>query len=92
MVRSIGFMQAVPGRVGGAVLMVVPRTIIRDIRIAPAATRLMAILLPVISIRPFLAPLAGSVLIAVWHRRSVFQLPGGAELAQPVPGKRAVLA
>lgn len=63
---------------GGAVLMVVPRAIIRDLHTGPAATRLMAMLMLVISISPFLAPLAGSALIAVWDWRAIFIVLGGA--------------
>jgi MFS transporter, DHA1 family, multidrug resistance protein len=63
---------------GGAVLMVVPRAIIRDMHTGPAATRLMAMLMLVISVSPFLAPLAGSALIAIWDWRSIFLVLGGA--------------
>ena len=77
---SIGWLVA--GRflqgLGGAVLMVVPRAIIRDMHTGPAATRLMATLMLVISISPFLAPLAGSALIAVWDWRAIFIVLGGA--------------
>lgn len=63
---------------GGAVLMVVPRAIIRDLHTGPAATRLMALVMLVISVSPFLAPLAGSGLIAIWDWRAIFLLLGAA--------------
>ena len=45
--------------------MVVPRAIIRDLHTGPAATRLMAMVMLVISVSPMLAPLAGSGLMLV---------------------------
>lgn len=59
---------------GGAVLMVIPRAIIRDMHTGPAATRLMALIMLVISVSPFLAPLAGSGLIALWDWRAIFMV------------------
>ncbi len=71
---SIGWL--VLGRVlqgaGAAVLMVVPRAIIRDMLTGVAATRLMAMVMLVISVSPMLAPLAGSGLIALAGWRAVF--------------------
>ncbi|MGY3437532.1 MULTISPECIES: multidrug effflux MFS transporter [unclassified Marinovum] len=58
--------------VGAAVLMVVPRAIIRDRHTGEAATRLMALLMLVISISPMLAPLAGSVLMGIGGWRLIF--------------------
>ncbi|WP_068248786.1 multidrug effflux MFS transporter [Tritonibacter horizontis] len=58
--------------VGGAVLMVVPRAVIRDMHTGPQATRLMALVMLVISISPMLAPLAGSGLLAVGDWRLIF--------------------
>ena len=54
---------------GGAVLMVVPRAIVRDMHTGTEATKLMAMIMLVISVSPMLAPLAGSGLIALgdWH-------------------------
>ncbi len=54
---------------GAATVMVVPRAIIRDLHTGPAATRLMATVMLVISISPMLAPLAGSgvLLVAGWR-------------------------
>lgn len=58
--------------VGAAVLMVVPRAIIRDRHTGEAATRLMALLMLVISISPMLAPLVGSVLMGFGGWRLIF--------------------
>ncbi len=54
---------------GGAVLMVVPRAIVRDMHTGTEATKLMAMIMLVISVSPMLAPLAGSGLIVLgdWH-------------------------
>jgi DHA1 family bicyclomycin/chloramphenicol resistance-like MFS transporter len=57
---------------GGAALMVVPRAIIRDMYTGPAATRLMAAVMMVISVSPMLAPLAGSGVMAFWDWRAIF--------------------
>lgn len=57
---------------GGAALMVVPRAIIRDMYTGPAATRLMAAVMLVISVSPMLAPLVGSGLLALAGWRSLF--------------------
>ena len=57
---------------GGAVAMVVPRAIIRDLHTGARATRLMALVMLVISVSPMLAPLAGSLLILVSGWRSIF--------------------
>jgi DHA1 family bicyclomycin/chloramphenicol resistance-like MFS transporter len=58
--------------IGGAAVMVVPRAIIRDLHTGPQATRLMAMIMLVISVSPMLAPLGGSALIAVFDWRSIF--------------------
>ena len=63
--------RAIQG-LGGAALMVVPRAIIRDLHTGPAATRLMAAMMMVISVSPMLAPLAGSGLMAVFDWRAIF--------------------
>lgn len=57
---------------GGAVVMVVPRAIIRDLHTGNEATRLMALIMLVISVSPMLAPLAGSFVIAVTGWRAIF--------------------
>jgi MFS transporter, DHA1 family, multidrug resistance protein len=50
--------------IGAAVVMVVPRAIIRDTLTGTDATRLMALVMLVISVSPMLAPLFGSGVIA----------------------------
>ena len=57
---------------GGAALMVVPRAVIRDLHSGPEATKLMAMIMLVISVSPMLAPLAGSGVIALGGWRAVF--------------------
>lgn len=54
---------------GGAAVMVVPRAVIRDQYTGNEATRLMALIMLVISVSPMLAPLLGSVIIQFgsWH-------------------------
>ena len=67
---------------GGAVLMVVPRAVIRDMHTGTAATKLMAMVMLVISISPMLAPLAGSGMIAIGDWRLIFwALCGAAALS-----------
>ena len=66
----IGF-RALQG-IGGAVLMVVPRAVIRDLHTGAQATRLMAMVMLVISVSPMLAPLAGSGLLAIGEWRLIF--------------------
>ncbi|MGH1367367.1 MAG: multidrug effflux MFS transporter [Maritimibacter sp.] len=58
--------------IGGAVTMVVPRAIVRDQYRGTEATRLMALIMLVISVSPMLAPLAGSGVIALVGWRGVF--------------------
>jgi len=58
--------------VGGAAVMVIPRAIVRDLHTGPAATRLMSLIMLVISVSPMLAPLAGSGLVALAGWRLVF--------------------
>lgn len=57
---------------GGAAVMVVPRAVIRDLTTGHEATRLMAAIMLVISVSPFLAPLAGAGLMAVAGWRAIF--------------------
>ncbi|MCY6379185.1 multidrug effflux MFS transporter [Hoeflea prorocentri] len=59
---------------GAAVLMVIPRAIIRDLHTGVEATRLMALIMLVISVSPMLAPLAGSGMILLAGWRSIFLL------------------
>ncbi len=58
--------------VGAASVMVIPRAIIRDLHTGPEATRLMALVMLVVSVSPLLAPLGGSGMIALAGWRSVF--------------------
>jgi DHA1 family bicyclomycin/chloramphenicol resistance-like MFS transporter len=57
---------------GGAALMVVPRAVIRDRYTGTEATKLMAMIMMVISVSPMLAPLAGSGVIALAGWRMIF--------------------
>ncbi len=61
---------------GGAVLMVLPRAVIRDMHAGPDAMRLMAVVMLVISVSPMLAPLAGSVLLIIGDWRLIFWVLG----------------
>jgi len=63
--------RAIQG-LGGAVLMVVPRAIIRDRYTGVEGTKLMAMVMLVISVSPMLAPLAGSGLLLVGGWRLLF--------------------
>lgn len=62
------FVQAL----GAAAVMVVPRAIIRDMHTGHEATRMMAMIMLVISVSPMLAPLAGSAVIALAEWRAIF--------------------
>jgi DHA1 family bicyclomycin/chloramphenicol resistance-like MFS transporter len=57
---------------GGAAAMVIPRAIIRDMHTGPQATRLMALVMLIISVSPMLAPLAGSGIIVLAGWRAIF--------------------
>jgi DHA1 family bicyclomycin/chloramphenicol resistance-like MFS transporter len=57
---------------GACAGMVVPRAIVRDLYTGHEAARLMALLMLVMSVSPILAPLAGSLVIAIWSWREVF--------------------
>ncbi len=59
---------------GGAVLMVLPRAIIRDMYTGPQATKLMAAIMLVISVSPMLAPLAGSIALQFGGWRTIFAI------------------
>lgn len=63
---------------GGAAVMVVPRAVIRDLHTGHQATRMMASIMLVISISPFLAPLAGAGLMHVFGWRAIFATLSGA--------------
>lgn len=75
-VTSLALWRAFQG-LGGAALMVVTRAVIRDRYTGTEATRLMAMLMLVISVSPMLAPLAGSGVIAVSGWRTVFGMLAG---------------
>ena len=71
---SIGWLiafRALQG-LGGAVLMVLPRAIIRDKYTGVEATKLMAMVMLVISVSPMLAPLVGSGMMAFGGWRLIF--------------------
>jgi len=57
---------------GAAAAMVVPRAVIRDMYTGAQATRIMAMVMLVISVSPMLAPLAGSAILAVAGWRDIF--------------------
>ena len=70
------FVQAM----GAATVMVVPRAIVRDLYTGSQATRMMALIMLVISVSPMLAPLAGSGLIALSGWRLIFEVLAGAAI------------
>jgi DHA1 family bicyclomycin/chloramphenicol resistance-like MFS transporter len=57
---------------GACAGMVVPRAIVRDLYTGHDATRLMSLLMLVVSVSPILAPLTGSLIIAASGWRGVF--------------------
>lgn len=58
--------------IGASAVMVIPRAIIRDLHTGVEATRLMALVMLVLSVSPILAPLAGSAVIVPLGWRAVF--------------------
>lgn len=58
--------------IGACAGMSIPRAIVRDLHTGPDAARLMALVMLVFSVAPLLAPLAGSLMIAVIGWRSIF--------------------
>ncbi|MBM1222391.1 multidrug effflux MFS transporter [Ponticoccus sp. SC2-23] len=74
MAPTIGWLLVFRGLqgIGAAVVMVTPRAIIRDLYTGPQATRLMALVMLVISVSPMLAPLAGSGLMVLGDWRLMF--------------------
>ncbi len=62
------FVQAL----GAAAPMVIVRAVVRDLHTGTEATRLMALVMLVISISPLLAPLTGSMIISVASWRMIF--------------------
>jgi DHA1 family bicyclomycin/chloramphenicol resistance-like MFS transporter len=77
---TVGWLIA--GRVvqglGGAAVMVIPRAVIRDLFTGHQATRMMAAVMMVISVSPFLAPLAGTAIMALGGWRPIFAVLAGA--------------
>ncbi|MFC3568138.1 multidrug effflux MFS transporter [Paracoccus simplex] len=71
--------RAVQG-LGAATLMVVPRAVIRDMATGPAAAKMMAAIMIVISVSPMLAPLTGSAVMAWGSWREIFAVLAGAAL------------
>lgn len=57
---------------GGAVVMVIPRALIRDIDTGVAATRMMGTIMMVISVSPMIAPLLGSGIMMLAGWRTIF--------------------
>ena len=58
--------------IGASAAMVIPRAIIRDLHTGIEATRLMSLVMLVLSVAPILAPLTGSALIIPFGWRAVF--------------------
>jgi DHA1 family bicyclomycin/chloramphenicol resistance-like MFS transporter len=58
--------------IGASAVMVIPRAIIRDLYTGIEATKLMSLVMLVLSVAPILAPLAGSGLIVPFGWRAVF--------------------
>jgi len=66
---------------GAAAGMAIPRAVVRDLHTGNEAARLMSLLMLVFSVSPILAPLAGSLVIAVAGWRGVFWAVAVAALA-----------
>jgi DHA1 family bicyclomycin/chloramphenicol resistance-like MFS transporter len=75
----IGF-RALQG-FGACAGMVIPRAIVRDLHTGHEATRLMSLLMLIVSISPLLAPLTGSLIIGAFGWRAVFAVLTVAALA-----------
>ncbi|WP_353429896.1 multidrug effflux MFS transporter [Paracoccus denitrificans] len=71
--------RAVQG-LGAATLMAVPRAVIRDMATGPAAAKMMAAIMIVISVSPMLAPLTGSAVMAWGGWREIFAVLAAAAL------------
>ena len=76
-ITTLTLARALQG-LGAAAVMVIPRAIIRDWSTGPEATRLMAMVMLVISVSPMLAPLAGSLVILGTGWRAIFWVLAGA--------------
>lgn len=68
MLIALRFLQGLGAAAGG----VIPRAIVRDLHTGTEAARLMSLLMLVFSVSPILAPLTGSVVIAIIGWRGVF--------------------
>lgn len=64
--------------IGAAVVMVLPRAIIRDMFTGYQATKMMAMVMLVISVSPMFAPLAGTLLMGLGSWRFLFYFLAGA--------------
>lgn len=62
--------------IGASAVMVIPRAVVRDLYSGIEATRMMALVMLVISVGPMLAPFFGSLLIAPFGWRAVFAAIG----------------
>ena len=80
------FMQGL----GAAVVMVLPRAIIRDLYTGNDGTKMMAMIMLVISVSPMLAPLAGSLLLLLSGWRLLFGVFVVAALASLVMARFAL--
>ena len=70
-IESLVVFRCIQG-VGASAVMVIPRAIIRDLYTGIEATKLMSLVMLVLSVSPILAPLAGSALIVPFGWRAVF--------------------
>jgi MFS transporter, DHA1 family, multidrug resistance protein len=70
------FLQAL----GGAVAIVVPRAVVRDVQSGAGAARMMSRLVLVMGVAPILAPLLGGALLDTFGWRSIFWTLAGAGL------------
>jgi MFS transporter, DHA1 family, multidrug resistance protein len=78
-IRSLIAWRFVQG-VGACAAIVIPRAIVRDLYTGPEAARMMSLLMLVFSVSPLLAPLAGSLAIALASWRAVFFAVAGLAL------------
>lgn len=62
--------------IGASAVMVIPRAVVRDLYSGIEATRMMALVMLVISIGPMLAPFFGSLVIIAFGWRAVFAVIG----------------
>ena len=79
-VETLMAFRAMQG-LGGAVLLVVPRAVIRDVHTGPETMRLTALVMLVVSVSPMVAPLVGSGLMALGPWRMIFWVLAAAALS-----------